>query len=58
MPLLGLAPNYTAKDIIAIATPSGWKDGRNTNWQDNYDFWQAKQNIKLGNVQSVSFEAA
>jgi addiction module HigA family antidote len=26
--------------------------------QNNYDRWQAKQNINLGNVHSVSFEAA
>jgi addiction module HigA family antidote len=26
--------------------------------QDNYDLWQAKQNINLGNVHPVSFEAA
>jgi hypothetical protein len=26
--------------------------------QDNYDLWQAKKNIDLGNVHSVSFEAA
>ncbi|MBF0471560.1 MAG: HigA family addiction module antidote protein [Gammaproteobacteria bacterium] len=26
--------------------------------QDNYDLWQAKQNINLGNVHSVSFDAA
>jgi len=36
--------------------------GRNAeSWltmQDNYDLWQAKQNINLANVHSVSFEVA
>jgi len=34
-------------------TPESWLV-----MQDNYDLWQAKQTVNLGNVHSVSFEAA
>ena len=34
-------------------TPESW-----LSMQDNYDLWQAKQNVNLVNVSSVSFEAA
>jgi len=34
-------------------TPESW-----LSMQDNYDLWQAKQNINLAKVNTVSFEAA
>ena len=34
-------------------TPESW-----LSMQNNYDLWQAKQNISLSNVHAVSFEAA
>lgn len=33
--LLNLNPKYTARDILALATPAGWKGDMHTNWEAN-----------------------
>ncbi|MCP4075104.1 MAG: HigA family addiction module antidote protein [Gammaproteobacteria bacterium] len=50
----GVTPEMALRLSKAVGrSPESW-----LTMQDNYDLWQAKQNINLGNVHSVSFEAA
>lgn len=50
----GITPEMALRLSKAVGrTPESWLA-----MQDNYDLWQAKQNINLSNVASVSFEAA
>jgi addiction module HigA family antidote len=49
----GVTPKMALRLSKAVGrTPESW-----LTTQDNYDLWQAKRNIDLGNVRSVSFEA-
>jgi len=48
----GVTPEMALRLSKAVGrSPESW-----LTMQDNYDLWQAKQNINLGNVHSVSFE--
>lgn len=50
----GVTPKMALRLSKAVGrSPESW-----LTMQDNYDLWQAKKNIDLGNVHSVSFEAA
>ena len=50
----GITPEMALRLSKAVGrTPESWLA-----MQDNYDLWQARQNINLGNVHSVSFVAA
>ncbi|MBU3068815.1 hypothetical protein KOI40_03230 [Aestuariicella sp. G3-2] len=33
--LLALNPKFTARDILALAAPAGWKGDMHTNWEAN-----------------------
>ena len=50
----GITPEMALRLSKAVGrSPESW-----LTMQDNYDLWQAKQNINLGNVHPVSFKAA
>ena len=49
----GVTPKMALRLSKAVGrSPESWLA-----MQDNYDLWQAKKNIDLGNVHSVSFKA-
>ncbi len=50
----GITPEMALRLSKAVGrSPESWLA-----MQDNYDLWQAKKNVNLGKVQTVSFEAA